>query len=254
MNIEGSTALVTGANRGLGRHLASELLARGAFVYAGSRDPDAIDIPGAKALQLDITDPHSVAAAAAAAGDVNVLINNAGSSTGADLLGGDLEDIRLEMDTHYFGTLSVVRAFAPTIAANGGGSILNILSALSWIGFPDIGAYCAAKSAEWSLTNALRLQLAEQGVRVAGLHVGYMDTDMAAVRHVAKIGSGRHRQDRHRWPRRRPLRDRRRRHQSPGAQHVVRRRPVAVSRSCSRRHRALTPTSPTRNPSARTGP
>jgi len=180
MNIEGSTALVTGANRGLGRHLANELLARGAFVYAGARDPDAIDIPGVKAVQLDITDPQSVAAAAAAAGDVNVLINNAGSSTGADLLEGDLGDIRLEMDTHYFGTLSVVRAFAPTIAANGGGSILNILSALSWIGFPNIGAYCAAKSAEWSLTNALRVQLAEQGVRVASLHVGYMDTDMAA--------------------------------------------------------------------------
>jgi NAD(P)-dependent dehydrogenase (short-subunit alcohol dehydrogenase family) len=180
MNIEGSTALVTGANRGLGRHIANELLARGAFVYAGARDPDAIDIPGVKAVQLDITDPQSVAAAAAAAGDVNVLINNAGSSTGADLLEGDLGDIRLEMDTHYFGTLSVVRAFAPTIAANGGGSILNILSALSWIGLPNIGAYCAAKSAEWSLTNALRVQLAEQGVRVASLHVGYMDTDMAA--------------------------------------------------------------------------
>ena len=109
---------------------------------------------------------------------MTVLINNAGSSTGGDLLTGDLDDIRLEMDTHYFGTLSVVRAFAPQIAANGGGAILNILSALSWFSFPDVGAYCAAKSAQWSLTNALRLQLADQGIRVAGLHVGYMDTDM----------------------------------------------------------------------------
>ena len=180
MKIEGSTALVTGANRGLGRHLANELLARGAFVYAGSRDPHAIDIPGAKVLQLDITDPRSVAAAAAAAGDVNLLVNNAGSSTGADLLESDLADVRLEMETHYFGTLSVVRAFAPAMASKGGGSILNILSVLSWISFPDVGAYCAAKSAEWSLTNALRLQLAEQGIRVSGLHVGFMDTDMAA--------------------------------------------------------------------------
>ncbi len=180
MKIEGSTALVTGANRGLGRHLANELLARGAFVYAGSRDPHAIDIPGAKFLQLDITDPRSVAAAAAAAGDVNLLVNNAGSSTGADLLESDLADVRLEMETHYFGTLSVVRAFAPAMASKGGGSILNILSVLSWISFPDVGAYCAAKSAEWSLTNALRLQLAEQGIRVSGLHVGFMDTDMAA--------------------------------------------------------------------------
>ena len=84
------------------------------------------------------------------------------------------------METHYFGTLSVVRAFAPTIAANGGGTILNILSALSWVTFPQVGAYSAAKSAEWSMTNALRTQLADRGVRVAGLHVGYMDTDMTA--------------------------------------------------------------------------
>ena len=178
MDISQTTALVTGANRGLGRALATELLARGATVYAGARNPDQIDLPGAKAIMLDITDPASVAAAAAAAGDVNLLINNAGTSTGADLLTGDLTDIRLEMETHYFGTLSTSRAFAPIIAANGGGTILNILSVLSWITFPTVGGYSAAKSAEWSLTNALRVQLAEQGVRVAGLHVGYMDTAM----------------------------------------------------------------------------
>ena len=180
MNITGSTALVTGANRGLGRHLAAELLARGATVYAGARNPDSVDLPGAKVVQLDITNPASVAAAAEVAGDITLLINNAGSSTGSGLLGGDLESIRLEMDTHYFGTLSVVRAFAPKITANGGGSILNILSVLSWVSFPAVGAYCAAKSAEWSLTNALRSELAEQNIRVAGLHVGYMDTDMTA--------------------------------------------------------------------------
>jgi NAD(P)-dependent dehydrogenase (short-subunit alcohol dehydrogenase family) len=180
MNIAGSTALVSGANRGLGRHLASELLARGASVYAGARNPDAVDLPGAKPLALDITDPASVAAAADIAGDVTLLINNAGSSTGSDLLTGDLDKIRLEMDTHFFGTLSVVRTFAPRIAANGGGTILDILSALSWVAFPTVGAYCAAKSAEWSMTNALRIQLAEQNIRVAGLHVGYMDTDMAS--------------------------------------------------------------------------
>ena len=85
------------------------------------------------------------------------------------------------MDTNFFGTLSVIRAFAPEISTNGGGSILNILSVLSWVSFPRSGAYCAAKSAEWSMTNALRVQLAEQNVRVAGLHVGYMDTDMTAA-------------------------------------------------------------------------
>ncbi|HEY1485993.1 MAG TPA: SDR family oxidoreductase [Micromonosporaceae bacterium] len=178
MKIAGTTALVTGANRGFGRHLAAELLGRGATVYAGARNPASVDLPGAIPLALDITDPHSIAAAEAVAGDITLLINNAGSSTGANLLDGDLDKIRLEMETHYIGTLSVVRAFAPSIAANGGGTILNILSALSWITFSHLGAYAAAKSAEWSLTNALRAELADQGVRVAGLHVGYMDTDM----------------------------------------------------------------------------
>jgi NAD(P)-dependent dehydrogenase (short-subunit alcohol dehydrogenase family) len=178
VDLSTSTVLVTGANRGFGRALAAELLRRGATVYAGARNPDQVDLRGVKPIALDITDPDSVAAAVKATGDVTVLINNAGSSTGADLLAADLGDIRVEMDTHYFGTLSVVRAFAPQIAANGGGAILNVLSGLSWVSFPEIGAYCAAKSAEWSLTNALRLQLADQGIRVAGLHVGYMDTDM----------------------------------------------------------------------------
>jgi NAD(P)-dependent dehydrogenase (short-subunit alcohol dehydrogenase family) len=181
MNIAGSSAFVTGANRGLGRQGAKELLARGASVYAGARHPDTVEVPGAKVVEIDIIDPDSVAAAAEIAHDVTLLINNAGSSTGAGLLDGELDHIRLEMDTHYFGTLSVVRSFAPKISANGGGSILNVLSALSWVSFPGVGAYCAAKAAEWSLTNALRLELAEQNIRVAGLHVGYMDTDMAAT-------------------------------------------------------------------------
>ncbi|MCZ0985960.1 SDR family oxidoreductase [Streptomyces diastatochromogenes] len=186
MDLSTSTALVTGANRGFGRALAAELLARGATVYAGARNPDQVDLPGAKPIALDITDPASVAAAAAATGDVTVLINNAGSNTGADLLAADPADIRREMDTHYFGTLSVVRGFAPQIAECGGGVILNVLSGLSWVSFPEIGAYCAAKSAEWSLTNALRVQLADRGIRVAGLHVGYMDTDMVRDIDAAK--------------------------------------------------------------------
>jgi NAD(P)-dependent dehydrogenase (short-subunit alcohol dehydrogenase family) len=178
MDLSTSTVLVTGANRGLGRALAAELLSRGATVYAAARNPDQVDLPGVRPIALDITDPASVAAAAQATDDVTVLINNAGSSTGTDLLAGDLDNIRLELDTHFYGTLSVVRGFAPQIAANGGGVILNILSALSWFSFPESGAYCAAKSAQWSLTNSLRLQLADRHIRVAGLHVGYMDTDM----------------------------------------------------------------------------
>jgi len=181
MEITGSVALVTGANRGLGRRFAQALLERGAAkVYAAARNPEAIDLPGVIPLQLDITDPASVAAAAATASDVTLLINNAGSSTRANLLDGELADIRLEMDTHYFGTLLVTRAFAPILARNGGGAILNVLSVLSWFATPQTGAYAAAKSAEWSLTNALRQQLAPAGTLVTSLHVGYMDTDMAA--------------------------------------------------------------------------
>ncbi|MGW1909917.1 SDR family oxidoreductase [Streptomyces sp. NPDC002076] len=182
MDISAATALVTGANRGLGRALAQELVARGATVYGAARRPDQIDLPGVKPIRLDVTDPASVAAAAEEAGDITVLINNAGSSTGADLLTGSWDAVRLEMETHYLGTLGVIRAFAPVIESQGGGSILNILSVLSWITFPAVGAYSAAKSAEWSLTNAVRQQLAPRGITVSGLHVGYMDTDMA--RHV----------------------------------------------------------------------
>ncbi|GAA0292098.1 SDR family oxidoreductase [Kineococcus aurantiacus] len=180
MELEGATALVTGANRGLGRRLSEELLARGARVYAAARDPRSIDLPGVTPLALDITDPAAVAAAVQSAPDVTVLVNNAGSATGASALTGDLADVRLEMETHYFGTLSMIRAFAPRIEANGGGTVLNILSALSWLSYPGVGAYSAAKSASWSLTNAVRQELAPRGVHVAGLHVGYMDTDMAA--------------------------------------------------------------------------
>jgi NAD(P)-dependent dehydrogenase (short-subunit alcohol dehydrogenase family) len=173
------TALVTGANRGLGKRFAAQLVERGAKVYAAARRPETIDIPGVVPVQLDITDPESVARAASLAGDVNVVINNAGVATNASLLTGPIDDVRLEMETHYFGTLSVTRAFAPIIEANGGGSILNVLSVLSWLHAPVFGAYSAAKAASWAMTDALRQELAPRGIHVAGLHVGFMDTDMA---------------------------------------------------------------------------
>jgi NAD(P)-dependent dehydrogenase (short-subunit alcohol dehydrogenase family) len=173
------TALVTGANRGLGKRFAAQLVERGAKVYAAARRPETIDIPGVVPVQLDITDPESVARAASLAGDVNVVINNAGVATNASLLTGPIDDVRLEMETHYFGTLAVTRAFAPIIEANGGGSILNVLSVLSWLHAPVFGAYSAAKAASWAMTDALRQELAPRGIHVAGLHVGFMDTDMA---------------------------------------------------------------------------
>ena len=173
------TALVTGANRGLGQRFAAELIARGAKVYAARDGRRTVDIPGAIPVQLDITDPESVRRAAEIASDVNVLVNNAGVSTQADVLSGSMDDIRLEMETHYFGTLQVTRAFAPVIERNGGGSILNVLSVLSWVHAAEFGAYAAAKAAGWAMTDALREELAPRGVHVAALHVGFMDTDMA---------------------------------------------------------------------------
>jgi NAD(P)-dependent dehydrogenase (short-subunit alcohol dehydrogenase family) len=181
MNISGSIALVTGANRGLGRHLTAQLQARGAAkVYAAARRPASIDLPGVVPLALDITDAASVAAAAAAAPDVTLLVNNAGISTYTNLVDGDLAQVRLEMETHFFGTLSMVRAFAPVLGGNGGGAILNVLSALSWFSYDGANAYAAAKAAEWSLTNGVRLELARQGTLVTGVHLGAADTDMMA--------------------------------------------------------------------------
>ncbi|MFG1705259.1 SDR family oxidoreductase [Nonomuraea sp. M3C6] len=181
MRISGSVALVTGANRGIGHHFARQLLERGAKkVYATARNPELVDLPGVETLRLDITDPASVRAAAAAAQDVTLLINNAGVATSTNLIAGDLAKIRLEMDTHYYGTLNVVRAFAPVLGANGGGAILNVLSALSWFSYDGANAYSAAKAAEWSLTNGVRLELAGQGTLVTGVHLGAADTDMMA--------------------------------------------------------------------------
>ncbi|MFI6740405.1 SDR family oxidoreductase [Nonomuraea sp. NPDC050451] len=178
MQINGAHVLVTGANRGLGRQFVLSLLDRGAGkVYATARRPDLIDVPGVIPLRLDITDPASVAAAAAAAPDVKIVINNAGISTGANLVTGDLDTIRREMDTHFYGTLNVIRAFAPQLAD---GAILNVLSAISWLAFNGAGAYHAAKAAEWALTNSVRLELADQRTLVTGLHLGAADTDMMA--------------------------------------------------------------------------
>lgn len=188
MKIPGSTALVTGANRGLGRHFATQLLERGAArVYATARRRELVDIPGAQVLALDITDPASVAAAAAAASDVTLLINNAGVLTSSNLITGDLDDIRSEMETNCFGTLSVVRTFAPVLAASsggaGGGAILNVLSVVSWLSSDGVNSYAATKAAQWSLTNGIRLELAEQGTLVTGLHLASpasTDTDLIA--------------------------------------------------------------------------
>ncbi|MEV0903083.1 SDR family oxidoreductase [Actinoplanes sp. NPDC049802] len=180
MELTSAVAVVTGANRGFGRHLAAQLLERGAKVYAAARDADSVDLPGAVPLQLDVTDPESVARAAKTAADATLLINNAGVTAAAGLLEGDLAGIRRDMEVNYFGTLAVTRAFAPVVEANGGGAVLNVLSILSWLHPAAAGSYSASKAAAWALTNATREELAPRGVTVTGLHVAYMDTDMAA--------------------------------------------------------------------------
>jgi NAD(P)-dependent dehydrogenase (short-subunit alcohol dehydrogenase family) len=181
MKILHSTALVTGANRGLGLAFAKALLAGGASkIYAAARDPTSITLPGVQAIRLDVTNAAEVAAAARELGDVTLLVNNAGIARGTGFLSPDgLEAQRAELETNFFGPLAMTRAFAPTLARNGGGAIINVLSALSWVSFPDFATYCASKSAAWSLSNGLRHELRGQGTQVLALHVGYMDTDMA---------------------------------------------------------------------------
>ncbi|WP_193106274.1 SDR family oxidoreductase [Brachybacterium sp. FME24] len=179
MHITGATALITGANRGLGRALAQRLLERGATtVYATARDPEAIDLPGVEPLRLDITDPAQIAAVAEQASGVDLLINNAGIQSWTDLLTGDLEGLQRELDTNLFGTLRMARAFAPGLAAHGGGAIVNVASAMSWFAHTSGNGYHVSKAANWAASNGLRLELASQSTLVTSVHLGLADTDM----------------------------------------------------------------------------
>ena len=184
MKVEGSTALVTGANRGLGKAVVDELLRRGAAkVYAGARDPGSVDAGDARVVpvRLDVTDDESVYAAAALASDVDLLVNNAGIADNTSLFGPDgVDSLRRQLETNTLGPLQTTRAFAPVLEANGGGTVVNILSVLSWVTFPTLSAYSASKAAAWSITNATRGELRAQGTHVVGVHVGYLDTDMAS--------------------------------------------------------------------------
>lgn len=187
--LDGAVVLITGANGGLGREFVRQALARGArTVYASARSPREWADPRVVALPLDVTDADSVAAAATAAGDVTVVINNAGATGPATLLDADpatdLTAMRDLFETNVFGPLAVARAFAPRLAANGGGALVDIHSALSWLARG--GAYSASKAALWSITNSLRLELAGQGTQVVGVHLGYTDTPMTAGLDVHK--------------------------------------------------------------------
>lgn len=197
MNIEGAVALVSGANRGLGRCFVHTLLARGAArIYAGARDPGALpfDDPRVVALPLDITDARQVREAAARAQDLTLLINNAGVNHLERLLEAHHADsARAEMEVNYFGTLAMCRAFAPILAANSrldsstangqedtaGSAIINMLSVLARVALPAMGSLCASKAAALRMTEALRAELAGRGVRVLGVLPGAIDTDMS---------------------------------------------------------------------------
>ncbi|MFF8918868.1 SDR family oxidoreductase [Streptomyces sp. NPDC015032] len=191
MELKGSVALVTGANRGIGRAFARALLDHGAAkVYAAVRDPASVADPDLVPLCLDVTDPEQVAAAAAAAGDVSIVINNAGTAgSGSALLDGGFDGARQAMEVNYFGTWAVSRAFAPVLARNGGGALVNMLSLASWVGQPDFPGYAASKAAQWSLTDALRQGLHEQNTLVVGVHAGFVDTDLSAWVDAPKISA-----------------------------------------------------------------
>jgi NAD(P)-dependent dehydrogenase (short-subunit alcohol dehydrogenase family) len=188
MNIENAVVLITGANRGIGLAFARELLARGARkVYAAARDPASVTLPGVHALQLDVTKPEQIAAAAQQAADVTLVINNAGiAQPGGFLEEGSDAVARRIFETNFFGMLNMSQAFAPVLKANGGGALLNVLSVASWVNGGELAAYSASKSAAWSLTNALRHELAAQKTQVLGLHMAYVDTDLTRGFEVPK--------------------------------------------------------------------
>lgn len=176
MDFIGATALVTGANRGLGRAYARELVKRGAKVYGGARNPASVVDEGVIPVQLDVTDDASVAAAAKELGDVTIVVNNAGVL----VPGEEVDSIKAEFEVNFYGIVRTTDAFAPILKANGGGVLVNVLSILSFIGFPSARGYAASKAAAWSLTKTTRDALQEQGTHVVAVHAGYIDTDMAS--------------------------------------------------------------------------
>jgi NAD(P)-dependent dehydrogenase (short-subunit alcohol dehydrogenase family) len=180
MFIKDSVVFITGANRGLGLELAKAALKAGAKkVYGGARDPSAVTLAGVVPVKLEVTSAADIAAAVQAAGDVTIVINNAGIDIGSGVAEAKADaTLRAEMEVNVYAPLAISQAFAPVLAANGGGAIVNILSALSWVNMTRHGTYSITKSAAWSLTNGLRVELAAQKTQVVGVHVGYMDTGM----------------------------------------------------------------------------
>ena len=186
--IEGAIALVTGANRGIGRALTEALLARGVRkVYAAARSPstlgalrDARLVP----LALDVTDADQIRAAVAAVSDVALVFSNAGVTLNAEIAGATVvERARREMEVNYFGALQLLQGLAPILAKNGGGALVTIGSAAGLSNVPFFPTYSASKAALHSLTQAAHVLLGAQGTSVFGVYPGPVDTDM--VRELA---------------------------------------------------------------------
>jgi NAD(P)-dependent dehydrogenase (short-subunit alcohol dehydrogenase family) len=188
MKIQGSAALVTGANRGLGAAIAQALLDSGAKVYGAARDTATITNPNVIPVQLDVTNADDIAHAASACGDVSIVVNNAGIlRSSASLAPGAIDAARAELETNFFGPMRMAQAFTPILRDNGGGALVNMLSVLSFVSAAQGATYCASKAAAWSLTNSLRIELRRQGTLVVAVHAGYIDTDMAVGVDAEKV-------------------------------------------------------------------
>lgn len=187
MNIETSIALVTGANRGVGKAYVAELLQRGAAkVYAGARNPDsladtiALDPSRVIPLRLDVTRASDIAAATRTALDVTVLINNAGVLSFGGALEVAQDAIDRDMAVNHGGLRDVTRTFTPVLEANGGGTVINMLTLLSFVSAPGLAAYSASKAAAWSMSMSLRAYLRPKGISVVNAFPAGIDTDMVA--------------------------------------------------------------------------
>ncbi|MCI0745831.1 MAG: SDR family oxidoreductase [Verrucomicrobia subdivision 3 bacterium] len=190
MKTQDAVVFITGASRGLGLAFARECVRRGARkVYAGVRTPNGSNTPGIEQVPIDVTNPASIMAAASKCGDTTMLINNAGIAriTGSMLDSATIDVTREVFETNYYGTIRVSQAFASILATNGGGAMINVLSDAVWHARPFLAGYSASKSAEWSFTNALRIELRSQKTLVLGLHVSFIDTDLTKGFDMKKI-------------------------------------------------------------------